>query len=647
MDVIKRKKRLSLWTVLLLFIALFGNMLVVPNQSAYAAGALVNSIVSGASHVLAIKPDRTVWAWGLNTSGQLGDGTTATTRNTPVQVQGLTDVVAVSAKQYHSLALKSDGTVWAWGQNFKSDGTQILRRTPAQVAGLSNVTAIAAGGLHSLALQADGTVWAWGYNTEGQLGDGSTTNRFTPVKIAGLTNVTSIYAGLKVSYALKADGTLWAWGDNSYGQLGDGTKTQRNTPMLVSGLNNVADVVTGINHILALKTDGTVWAWGYNSFGQVGDGTTSTRFKPQPVQGLGNVSQLFDGGYHHFSLVLKNDGTVWGFGDNRTGQLGNGTNLSAYTPVKMTGLNNVTSFTGGANYTILTLQDGTVWATGDNVSGTLGNGTNTSTNVPVLIMGYVDVALHANAVNTTTVELSYGANGNIDHYDVIREVGGAASTLISTKEQAYTDTGLTPDTSYTYTVKAYDAIGNMIGSSTATVKTPAERVEPVPFELVLTATPVNSKSIEVKYSANAAVAQYVLVRDGNVQQPLVSGVATSYLDTNLNKNKSYTYTLYAYDEQGNLLGQDEVTASTSFVLTVNSPKTIDSTTAELSYQGTGLAVNKYVVRSVNSKTLYYEGSNTTTLLQNLEPGKQHVLFVEAFDDKGKLLGRVLVHVQTN
>ena len=152
--------------------------------AAYFAGA---SVVAGGWHSLGLTSYGTVWAWGRNTYGQLGDGST-TTRSTPVQVSGLSGVIAIAGGDIHSLALKSDGTVWAWGYNYYGqlgDGSTTTRSTPVQVSGLSGVIAIAGGGDHNLALKSDGTVWAWGDNTNGELGDGSTTTRSTPVQTLG------------------------------------------------------------------------------------------------------------------------------------------------------------------------------------------------------------------------------------------------------------------------------------------------------------------------------------------------------------------------------------------------------------------------------------------------------------------------------
>jgi len=262
-----------------------------PQSKVNATDDVFLMLAGGIYHTLALRSDGTVWAWGQNGAGQLGDGTT-TNRKTPVRVLELTDVVGVAGSN-HSLALKSDGTVWAWGYNNSGqlgDGTTTDRNTPVQVLGITGVVSIAAGTWHNLALKNDGTVWAWGYNNNGQLGDGTTTLRTTPVQVLGITGVVSIAAGSWHSLAFKNDGTVWAWGYNNYGQLGDGTTTQRNTPVQVSGLTGIAgltgvvDIAAGYFHSLALKSDGTVWAWGSNSEGLLGNGYTTNSNTPVQVR---------------------------------------------------------------------------------------------------------------------------------------------------------------------------------------------------------------------------------------------------------------------------------------------------------------------------------------------------------------------------
>lgn len=202
--------------------------------------ANATAIAAGACHSLALKGDGTVWAWGCNNSGQLGDYTT-TQRNSPTMVWNLNDISAIAAGAHHGLALKKDGTVWAWGSNAagqlgESSATP-QRIVPAQIAGLSNVVAIAAGFQHSLALKNDGSVWAWGLNSSGQLGDGTLNDRPAPVRATGLTDAVAIAAGYHHSLVLKKEGSVWSWGNNSFGQLGDGSTTFRTAPAPAGTLN--------------------------------------------------------------------------------------------------------------------------------------------------------------------------------------------------------------------------------------------------------------------------------------------------------------------------------------------------------------------------------------------------------------------------
>jgi ricin-type beta-trefoil lectin protein/regulator of chromosome condensation (RCC1) repeat-containing protein len=267
---------------------------------------------------------RTAWAWGANTRGQLGDGTT-TDRSAPVVVQRagapLSGVKTLAAGFYHRLALMEDGTVLAWGSNAHGelgDGTTTDRSTPVVVqkegAPLTGVKTLAAGTSCSLALMEDGTVLAWGLNASGQLGDGSTTDRSTPVVVqragAPLTGVKTLAAGHGYSLALLEEGTVLAWGRNDRGQLGDGTTTDRTMPVVVqragAPLSGVKTLAAGAYHGLALLEDGTVLAWGLNAHGELGDGTTTDRSTPVAVQKDGapltGVKTLAAG--HGHSLVL-------------------------------------------------------------------------------------------------------------------------------------------------------------------------------------------------------------------------------------------------------------------------------------------------------------------------------------------------------
>jgi alpha-tubulin suppressor-like RCC1 family protein len=337
----------------------------------------LKGIDAGDRHSLALKTDGTVWAWGSNEFGQLGDGT-PTSSDTPINVSSLSGIQAIAAGDDHSLALQTDGTVWIWGHNDfgqLGDGTSGTdRKTPVKVSNLSGVKAIAAGGKHSLALKTDGTVWTWGYNYYGQLGDGTTTNSSTPVQVSGetptnappnsalvsppvqgnnLSGVTAITAGRDYSLALKEDATVRAWGNNRFGQLGDANyNTSRKTPVKVSNLSGVKAIAAGDDHNLALKTDGTVWAWGYNYYGQLGNGTSGTDRNPTPLQvsNLSGVQSMAAGSIH--SLALKTDGTVWAWGNNHYGQLGDVTYTDRKTPVKVNNLSGIKATAAGGFHSL-------------------------------------------------------------------------------------------------------------------------------------------------------------------------------------------------------------------------------------------------------------------------------------------------------
>jgi len=287
-----------------------------------------SKITAGYRHSLGLKPDGTVWGWGLNDFYQASGSVIAGNISTPTQISALSNIIDVAAGTYHSAALRQDGTLWTWGHGGYGAlglGNFINATVPTQVS-ITNVVAIASNGYHTLALKADGTVWGWGSNHQGQVGTGSPPSTVVnPIQVASLTNVISIAAGTHHSLALKADGTVWAWGYNYYGQLGNGATLQVAvaTPIQTSSLNNVVAITAGVFNSLAIKSDGTAWAWGYNRFGQAGNGSTSFAVPiPSLVPGLSNVTSIA-AGYH--SLATKSDGTIWSWGYNYSGGLGLGT----------------------------------------------------------------------------------------------------------------------------------------------------------------------------------------------------------------------------------------------------------------------------------------------------------------------------------
>ncbi len=337
---------------------------------------------------LALLSDGTVMSWGENSWGQLGDGThtgpetchaayeaaagyTVGCSTTPIPVSGLSGVVAIAAGAQHSLALLSNGTVMAWGDNERGqlgDGSMSgpdhcyteqeptqCSTSPVPVSGLSEVTAIAAGQNYNLALLRNGTVMAWGSNGWGELGDGTISwGGDVPAPVIGLSGVKAIAAGGGNSLALLSNGTVMAWGANEFGQLGDGTLTQSDVPVAVSGLSGVSAIAVG-GASLALRDDGTVMAWGSNISGQLGDGTQTGPTEcfplnfcsptPVPVSELKGARAIAAGNSHN--LTLLSDGEVMAWGENWDGQLGTGTTVSTDTPVPVPGLIEVSEIAAG------------------------------------------------------------------------------------------------------------------------------------------------------------------------------------------------------------------------------------------------------------------------------------------------------------
>jgi hypothetical protein len=338
------------------------------------------TIASGTTHNLALCTDSTVWVWGRNNYGQLGNGSTVGSP-VPVQVSGLSSIIAIGSGANHSFALRSDGTVWAWGRNVLGqlgDGSISVggcqcKNTPVQVSGLTGIIAIAGGAGHSLALKDDGTVWAWGSNSFGQLGNGTNDDSPIPVQVAGLSNIIAIASDGDHSLALRGDSTVWAWGRNLAGQLGDGSTSHSSLPVQAIGLTGIIAIAGGSNHSLAIDKDGSLWGWGNNADGQLLNGSTIQSHVP--VQ-----SALFQGitaiaGGSNFSLVLKNDSTLWGAGSNNFGQLGNGTTTASSVPVQAQGLGGIISIQAGSTHSFARHKDGSLRAWGYNLYGQAGNGT--------------------------------------------------------------------------------------------------------------------------------------------------------------------------------------------------------------------------------------------------------------------------------
>lgn len=315
-----------------------------------------------------IKRDGTVWTWGVNDDGELGNGQW-TGSPVPVPVTGLSSTMAIVTPEdgEFTLALDFSGTVWSWGMGWdgqlgRGDGLYEDENLPAPVPGLSNVVAMAAGAANCAVVRSDGTVWTWGHGWSGKLGDGFKGDRDYPSMVPDLTNVIIIATGSDHVLALAADGTVWAWGYNKQGELGVGNTDNQLFPTRVTGLTNVVALAGGDQHSLALLSDGTVRAWGNGAYGQLGNGGESDSFTPVIVAGLSNIVAVACGGFHN--LALDRNGNLFEWGDNSWNQLGNNVQPQADTPVQLTSVSNVVAVAAGEyNSTVMTL-DGNVYQWG-------------------------------------------------------------------------------------------------------------------------------------------------------------------------------------------------------------------------------------------------------------------------------------------
>ncbi|WP_052314851.1 cell wall-binding repeat-containing protein [Desulfosporosinus meridiei] len=367
---IKNKGFFALMIIVFMLSSLFAEQPVygVTNNFIAASG--------GSQSMLALNSDGTVWGWGINQNGQIGDGTT-NTKPYRVKVTGLADVKAIASGTTHSVALQKDGDVFTWGSNFSGElGNGTLKESflPVQVTGLSDVKAVSAGTLFTVALKNDGTVWAWGDNSSGELGNSTGKSSITPVQIPGLVNISAVSAQGTHTLALTDDGTVWKWG---------GTIS---SPEKLESLSNIVAVSAGYDHFTALKADGTVWAWGENGCGQLGDGTITSRTSPIQVAGLTEVKAISAGVRN--TIALRQDGTVWVWGIDFTKPMDQPTDLGYHlnlSPVTVPNLTNVQGIAAGPSSYLIITAEGSMLTWGFN-QGILGDGTadNRTTPGPVV-----------------------------------------------------------------------------------------------------------------------------------------------------------------------------------------------------------------------------------------------------------------------
>jgi len=384
---LKNKKRNLTAFVLFVVITLvgavsvFGDGLFERTAGFKTLGGFRHDVLSSDSNISAVVlPDGSLWTWGSNQRGLVGDGTNID-RHNPIMI--MEDAVSVSVSQWRAFAIKSDGSLWGWGHNsggmILGDGTGINRNRPVWI--MDDVVYVSAGHNHTMAIKSDGSLWGWGANFWGTVGDGTQIDRRTPVHI--MDDVVYVSAGHNHTMAIKSDGSLWGWGNNAIWQIGDGTPTHRHSPVRV--MDDVAFVTAGEDFTLAIKTDSSLWAWGENRNHQLGDGTSSHR--QRPVRIMDDVVFVTTGLFN--TMVIKTDGSLWAWGDNHFGLFGDGS--IGGNPRNSTKIMDdvIAVSVGRSSHALAIRSNGSLWGWGNNGSGQLGIGVNNSVPAfrPLIIMG--------------------------------------------------------------------------------------------------------------------------------------------------------------------------------------------------------------------------------------------------------------------
>ncbi len=580
-----KRKRGNKIIAILAMITILSSFIVFPTGVFAQDKHSFNKVSGGKDFSLALNADGTVWSFGSNLFGVLGNGGNGiSTSNTPIQVNNLSNIVAIDTGDYHALALKNDGTVWAWGKNNVGQlGTGADKKEmnePIEIPTLKNIVAISAGSNFSLALDNEGYIWSWGDNASGQLGIGNMMNKFTPVKLS-LENVKVISAGYNHALAVLQDGSVWSWGNNGTGQLGynDHSKSIFILPQKINSLANVDKIEAGVNCSYAIKYDKSVWAWGGNEYGQLGNGANYSTYNPIKIYALNNVAELSAGGSAYngaFALARKTDGTLWTWGNNAYGQLGNGTRNNSRTPMKVI-LTGVTSLTAGSNQSLVTKEDGSIWSFGSNEFGKLGIGNEISKLQPTKVTfpptWSENSVLTANNITENSFVLNWTAaydDSGINYYLI--KIDNSMVYKVYSSITSYKIIGLTPATSYSVKIEAVDHDGVVTSGPSIVVTTLSNQYDGTvptwPVNTILNINHVSSTGFTVNWPNaidNDGIAYYHIELYEEANIVAYQNVTNNYFTMNhLQQGQLYTIRVKAVDRAGNsskvLFGQTRTLA---------------------------------------------------------------------------------------
>jgi alpha-tubulin suppressor-like RCC1 family protein len=616
-------------------------------------------IVGGNFCTIALDSNSNLWSWGNNDYGQLGLSD-YNYRIFPTRIEsdfnwnlfaGVSSVAANYVGQFgYTIALKTDGTLWGWGANANGElgqGDTNLSNAPAQeITSASDWFAIAAGGAHTLAIKTNNTLWAWGFNYYSQLGLGDSepgTNRITPSQVGTLSDWLTAAAGIMHSMVIKTNRTLWAWGNNGAGQLGLGDVITKTTPIQVTTNTDWSMVTAGSSFTICLKTDKTFWSWGNNGLGQLGLGDYNSRNTPSQAGTLSDWSMVSAGNYH--AIGLKTNGTIWAWGWNINCQLGLGhpdVIDKANLPMQITTGSDWSRIAAGDRHSFGIKTTGAIWAWGHNYYGQLGLGDTINRYVPCPLGGSaVPSSLNASVISCSQIKLSWNDNSYNETGFIIERKTGSTGTweaivTINLNSTSYLDSGLDIGTSYYYRIMSYNAFGNSIPSAES-VAIPI-LLAPINLNMaVISSSQINLAWIDKSPDETGFTIERSYNGTGSFYQIGTVGANTAlYSDNTVTPGNLYYYRVQAYNDITNSVYSNNISSAP------NTPDSLEvfrirSTMINLSWVDNSVETGFAIERSYDETGYFNQiatvGENTALYSDNtVTPGNLYYYRVRAYND---------------